>query len=120
MLSFIPGSRDLASILSESDEVARGAAVHAAMQLLRAMTEARVVHPDLNLRNVLVTHGETGATAWVVDVDRVIMDHGTPAAALRANMRRFSRSFHKLLKRGEIQASRSDGGSFLSTRATRA
>lgn len=74
----VPRSRDLAAALADPDAAARDEAVAAAGRLLATLAAASVYHPDLNLKNVLLSRAEGGGTkAYVLDVDRV---HFHPAA----------------------------------------
>lgn len=88
----VPG-RDLAAFffegISPSDEE-RAAALRAVGALVRRLHDARVVHPDLQLRNVLV--GGTPLGAWLLDIDSC---RGGGAGARGRNLRRFFRSWEK-------------------------
>jgi 3-deoxy-D-manno-octulosonic acid kinase len=97
MMRFIPGARDLATLLlDEKDVRTRAAALDMTRRLLTAMADARALHPDLNLRNILISDGGDGAGAWVLDVDRVVLDSMTPAQVADANLRRLLRSAAKI------------------------
>ena len=102
MLSYVADSRDLATILSEGDEEEHRAGMLAGASLIKEMSKARAVHPDLNLRNILISGKGRDALAWLIDVDRVQLDAHSPEEAERANLRRFGRSFSKLMKLGVI------------------
>jgi tRNA A-37 threonylcarbamoyl transferase component Bud32 len=60
--------------------------------LLGALSRAGAVHPDLNMRNVLVA----GATTYVLDVDRVYFLAPGDARVDQRNRARLMRSAHKL------------------------
>lgn len=60
--------------------------------LLSAMSRAGAVHPDLNMRNVLVD----GATAYVLDVDRVYFLPPDDPRVTERNSARLLRSARKL------------------------
>jgi hypothetical protein len=64
--------------------------------LLRALSRAGAHHPDLNLKNVLLTAGQgEGLDAYVLDVDRVhFSSPGSPLVA-KANLDRLIRSLRK-------------------------
>ena len=61
------------------------------------LAAAGVVHPDLNVKNVLLTRGSAGdLTAMMIDVDVVRLHTGlTPADTMHANVARLSRSIRK-------------------------
>ena len=68
----VPRSRDLAAALAESDAGARAEGVEAAGRLLATLAAASVYHPDLNLKNILLSRTDQGGTkAYLLDVDRV-------------------------------------------------
>ena len=95
----VEGARDLAAALAdamEAGDAARGAALAASARLLDALAVAGVVHPDLNIKNVLLRAGAGGTLdAMVLDVDRVRFVGG-PAARVRArNLARLVRSLRK-------------------------
>lgn len=88
----VPG-RDLAAVFFEgaapSDEE-RAAALGAVGALVRRLHDADVVHPDLQLRNVLV--GGTPLGAWLLDIDSC---RGGGMGSRARNLRRFFRSWEK-------------------------
>lgn len=88
---------DLASLMF-SDSPPRGAdraAVLAAVaRLVRRMHDAGIVHPDLQLKNVLVGDGPA---ACLLDVDTCRLAGGTESR--RLNLRRFHRSWQKWNRR---------------------
>ena len=63
-----------------------------AEELLAAMSRAGAVHPDLNMRNVLVN----GTTAYVLDVDRVYFLPADDRRVSERNRARLLRSARKL------------------------
>ena len=86
---------DLAALLFDgpplpADE--RHAVLAAVARLVRRLHDAGVVHPDLQLRNVLVGRGTAGPVAALLDVDTC--RRAGPRAAAR-NLRRFFRSWKK-------------------------
>ena len=89
----IPDSADLAAVLSgASTVVTRDAAVRATEDLLAAIAQAGVRHPDLNLKNILIAGtGGGAAMAFLLDVDRVAIDPARARAAA-ANAARLTRS----------------------------
>ncbi len=72
-------------------------ALTATHALLVRLAAAGVVHPDLNVKNVLLTRGSAGAlTAMIIDVDVVRLHTGlSPADTMHANVARLSRSLRK-------------------------
>jgi hypothetical protein len=83
----VPDGRDLAAVVAD----ARGDAwIGATGALLRALARAGARHPDLNLKNILLSP----AGAWVLDVDVVALDVPRDVAA-RANWARLGRSLTK-------------------------
>jgi 3-deoxy-D-manno-octulosonic acid kinase len=76
----VTGGRDLASYMMPGEVPAlRAEAWRATRVLVRALNAAGARHHDLNVKNVLLTDGEAGLVAWVLDVDRVRF--GVPHAA---------------------------------------
>lgn len=106
----IPQSHDLAVVLREMPEGPdRDSCLRASGRLLYALGRAGAHHPDLNARNVLITwEAGTGATAHVLDVDRVRFHvPGDPMVAL-ANYARLERSLKKLRTSNELDVSAPD------------
>lgn len=102
----VPGGRDLAEVLraTPADREAVNPWVRATGALLHAMARAGARHPDLNLKNVLLTPAALGPDdahdAWVLDVDVVRVDPGPeePGRTWRtaeANWERLARSLRK-------------------------
>lgn len=74
---------------------ARMELVRALAGLLRRLHEAGALHPDLNLRNVLVSGAPGGATAFVLDVDRVAFGRPGARTIAERNLARVVRSARK-------------------------
>lgn len=93
----VPKSRDLAERLSDDDGVELASKMLSAVALLLSkMANASARHPDLNLKNVLITQDANERfEAMLLDVDRVWFDRVGPERAAAANFRRFSRSARK-------------------------
>jgi hypothetical protein len=94
----IAGGEDLLAALVRADVQERDSSlVPAVAELLAALARAGAWHPDLNLKNVLVTPIAPRAhRAWVLDVD--VVSFGTPGdldLAVR-NLTRLERSARKL------------------------
>jgi 3-deoxy-D-manno-octulosonic acid kinase len=94
----IPGARDAADWLGVAEGEARRAMLHETGDQLARMHAAGVSHPDVNLRNLLVTDGAGGApVVHVLDFDRSrVVDGPLPAADRAAAIRRLRRSARKL------------------------
>jgi 3-deoxy-D-manno-octulosonic acid kinase len=104
----VVGGRDLADVLARpDDEHARGAALAATAELLRALERAGARHPDLNMMNVLIVAAPGGglARAFVLDVDRVAFGQPGDRRIGAANVRRLVRSARKLRSNGRITVS---------------
>jgi 3-deoxy-D-manno-octulosonic acid kinase len=122
---WVPASRDLAEVLfgaAQLDEVGRpgqgdvaggrsrsvggdeaGAAMEAAGGLVRLLHEHGVVHPDLNIKNILIAPGTDGPRALVIDLDRArIARGGVSDRARRRMLGRFGRSLRKWEKRAGV------------------
>jgi len=90
--------RDLAAILFGDDApqgAARAELLRAVGGLVRRLHEAGFVHPDLQLRNVLVATGPGGATPWLLDVDTCRRVAPGDPGPREANLARFERSWDK-------------------------
>ncbi|MEO5588888.1 MAG: lipopolysaccharide kinase InaA family protein, partial [Gemmatimonadaceae bacterium] len=100
----IANSHDLATVLRKPDEPgAMDSCLRAAGRLLALMARAGAHHPDLNARNVLITwDGERGATAHVLDVDRIRFHVPGDPMVGDANMKRLERSLLKLRDTEEL------------------
>jgi tRNA A-37 threonylcarbamoyl transferase component Bud32 len=99
----IPGSRDLAQILTRDTGTERAAAIAATAELVGALARAGARHHDLNAKNVLLTY----ETAYVLDVDRMTLGD-KPEAALDGNLSRLSRSLRKWRDRFGAKVSERD------------
>lgn len=81
----------------------RGAAERATVALLGQLARAGVVHPDLNVKNVLLVPGtEPTPVAWLLDVDVVQFHDGPPLPIMHRNLRRLVRSIRKWHHRQEL------------------
>ncbi len=93
----IANGHDLSIVLAKvTDHDHRVMVLDAVVKLLKSLTYAGAHHPDLNLKNVLLTAGEgEGLDAHVLDVDRVHFSApGSPLIA-KANLDRLIRSLRK-------------------------
>ena len=106
----IPESHDLSTVLREVvDGEHRVECLRAAGKLVALMTRSGAHHPDLNARNILISWDSTaGASAHVLDVDRIRFHlPGDPMVA-GANMGRLERSLLKLREQENLDVSTSD------------
>ncbi len=83
----VPDAHDLGASLAIGTPFA--ALWNAVAPLLQALAAAGAHHPDLNVKNILLS-GSASVSAWVLDVDRVRFVG--PAAAARGNAARLTRS----------------------------
>jgi hypothetical protein len=107
----IADSHDLAVILREiTDAGHRDSCLRAAGRLLASLARAGAHHPDLNARNVLITwEGAAGATAHVLDVDRIRFHVPGDPMVGQANIARLERSLQKLRHQEQIEVSDAEG-----------
>jgi 3-deoxy-D-manno-octulosonic acid kinase len=92
---FVASAADLATLLLRG--VASDAAVwRAAGALLRDVFAAAVVHPDLNLGNVLIERTADGPVAHLLDLDRARVERHADARRRARMLARFERSRLKL------------------------
>jgi hypothetical protein len=92
----VTGGRDLASYLMPGEVPAlRSEAWRATRALVRSLNAAGARHHDLNVKNVLLTDGEGGLVAWVLDVDRVRFGQAHAASIRVGNATRLLRSARK-------------------------
>ena len=107
--------RDLAAIFYGDEEPPKGAPrtaiLHAVGELVGKLYRAGFVHPDLQLRNILIAGADsTHPRAWLLDVDTVYRMAG-PAARLK-NLRRLYRSWDKWNERRGPRLTKADRESF--------
>ncbi len=92
---WLEGARDLATLLGE--RAVGPTEVAAALAAVRAMHDAGVEHPDLNLGNLLLRLAPAGAQAFVIDLDRARLRRRSLSPARRqAALRRLERSHAKM------------------------
>lgn len=101
---YVANAWDFGAVLAGvAHGVERGAAERAIAGLLGRLARAGVVHPDLNVKNVLLVPGaESTPAAWLLDVDVVQFQHGLPLPIMRRNLRRLMRSIRKWHDRHEV------------------
>ena len=100
----IAGGRDLASYLAPGEVPAlRAEAWRATRELVRALNGTGARHHDLNVKNILLTDGDGGLVAWVLDVDRVRFGDAHAASVRVGNATRLLRSARKWrVERGAV------------------
>jgi hypothetical protein len=92
----ITGGKDLAFVLIGSPSAAvKRAAFDATAVLVATLCAAGARHPDLNLKNILLTSRAGEMTAFVLDVDRVSFGRAGAGTITEANLRRLERSARK-------------------------
>lgn len=92
----VPWGRDLATALLNATDETKPPMLAAAASLLADLTRIGARHPDLNLKNILLSPGASGAPrAFVLDVDRIRFDAPGSESVARANLARLARSARK-------------------------
>jgi 3-deoxy-D-manno-octulosonic acid kinase len=93
---FVEGGADLSAVFGDArNDEQRRPILDAVAKLLTRLTAAGAQHADLNLKNILITSGDDGYVAHVLDVDRVHFHvPGDPLVA-RANIERLMRSLRQ-------------------------
>ncbi|HEX7050443.1 MAG TPA: lipopolysaccharide kinase InaA family protein [Longimicrobiales bacterium] len=111
---YIPHSADLARVLfgPERPAAERESACAAAGGLLRAMHERGVIHPDLNLKNILLEWTTDPPRAHLLDLDRGRVVERVPRRRREAMLRRFWRSARKWETRTGRRLSRAERDAF--------
>lgn len=90
----VPDARDLGEALRQ--RTGHRELWAAAARLIAALTKGGVRHPDLNVKNILLTATpECGLRAKLLDVDRVVFGRSCDPAIARANLDRLERSARK-------------------------
>lgn len=94
---FIPEAFDLGMVAAGLvPSLSCAEALPATQALLVQLAQHGVVHPDLNVKNVLLTQSTLGPQAMIIDVDVVRWDATADArTVLDANLRRLTRSAKK-------------------------
>jgi hypothetical protein len=99
----VPGGEDLPAALQRMRSGPdRERAIAAAGTLMTALARHGVRHPDLNLKNVLVTREGSEFVAYLLDVDRVRFRSPGSAGVERANRARMARSAKRWRERGLV------------------
>lgn len=100
----IKGGHDLSVVLAEMPGGEdRAQCVAATGALLASLARIGAHHPDLNVRNILITWDDGhGARAHVLDVDRIRFHIPADPMVSTANFKRLERSLRKLRERDDI------------------
>lgn len=96
---YVPDSVDLATLTFGEHRAPPGqrvAAWRAAGALLRRAFNAGLLHPDLNLGNILIAGDPEAPRAWIIDLDRARLGGDMSADRRVAMQRRMNRSREKL------------------------
>ncbi len=101
---FVPDSWDFGAVLAGlAPGIERGAAERAVLELLERLARAGVVHPDLNVKNILLVPNGIGTPrAWLLDVDVVQFRSGPTSQLMHQNVGRLVRSIRKWLRRHDL------------------
>lgn len=94
----VPEARDLASCLFEDpplDPEDRVAALAGAGRLIRWLHTEGVIHPDLNLRNILIEWTARPPRPYILDLEKCRIVTQVPAWRRRQMLRRIRRSARK-------------------------
>jgi 3-deoxy-D-manno-octulosonic acid kinase len=93
----IPQARELAAWLAGAEAPERLDVLRAAGEQISRMHTAGVAHPDLNLRNFLVSGSGSGKELWIIDFDRATTGVGPMPPRRRArDLLRLGRSVRKI------------------------
>lgn len=107
--------QDLATLcsgLAAPEGEARAAVFRAVGRLVRRLHDAGYVHPDLQLRNVLVARSGAGPTAYLLDVDTCRRLARGREVARALNLGRFFRSWTKWNRPGGARLTEADREAF--------
>ncbi len=92
---FIAHAHDLAAVLFHDASTDARGAIAAAARLIHETVSRGMVHPDLNLKNILIAK----SGAFVIDLDRCRLVARARPQDAAAMQRRFNRSFDKWQRR---------------------
>jgi tRNA A-37 threonylcarbamoyl transferase component Bud32 len=92
-----------AVLAAHATGIDRDAADAAVLDLLARLARAGIVHPDLNVKNVLLVPDEQGALCgWLLDVDVVRFTDQSARSTMQHNLDRLARSIRKWHRRHEL------------------
>lgn len=95
---YVPGAHDLAAVLfpgRATDETDPAAAMEVTGRLFRTLHEGGVIHPDLNLKNILIVGAGPSPQTRVLDLDGARLQARVGPRARRRMVERFWRSGRK-------------------------
>jgi 3-deoxy-D-manno-octulosonic acid kinase len=105
---FVNGE-DLGEVLAKKDNAERRvSALESAGDLVASLSRIGAHHPDLNIKNILVTGGHApgdAMRAWVLDIDRIRFHVPQDPMVVRANADRLERSLRKQRQLNQITIS---------------
>ncbi|MBV6520620.1 MAG: 3-deoxy-D-manno-octulosonic acid kinase [Gemmatimonadaceae bacterium] len=91
---------NLATVLTQNSGIAW---VEPVADLLRDLARTGAWHPDLNLRNILLSSDDAGnARAWILDVDRIRFHPPGDPNVRSANHQRLDRSLRKWSRQATV------------------
>lgn len=102
---YVADAWDLGAVLAGQSPLADAGAppdgiTDALLRLLQQLADARVVHPDLNVKNILLVPRGTGVhEAWVLDVDVARLSSRTSTHVMQRNVARLERSMRTWQRR---------------------
>lgn len=110
----IPDALDLAACLfgERLDVRQRFEALAASGRLVGSLHRAGVVHPDLNLRNLLIRWSDESARAYILDLEKCRIVPQVSQRRRRRMLQRFRRSARKFTKRTGRQISSGEWDKF--------
>lgn len=99
---YMPDAWDFGAVLlGTAPGISRDDAERAVLALLRQLAGARAVHPDFNVKNILIVPHAGGMAAWVLDVDVVSFREQSAMGVMVRNLRRLIRSIAMWHRRHE-------------------
>ncbi len=115
----VTDAADLAECLFDSrlSESRRSDALSATGQLIGSLHRAGVFHPDLNTRNVLIRWGDEPLDAYILDIEKCVIEARLSQRARRGMLNRFHRSIRKFEQSTGQRLSGNEWDDFLSSYA---
>ena len=101
---FVPDAWDFGAVLANAaPTIDRQSACRAILPLLTQLAAVGAVHPDLNVKNILLVRDEAQHLhAWVLDVDVVSFRPVAVESIMALNVQRLTRSIRKWHRRQEV------------------
>jgi 3-deoxy-D-manno-octulosonic acid kinase len=102
--AYVPDAWDFGAVLAgHAPALPRADAERAVLGLLSRLASAGVVHPDLNVKNILLRPATTGVPhTWLLDVDVVEFRDGPAPHVMHRNLGRLVRSIRKWHRRLDL------------------